>query len=705
MNQSSGKKNRISGKKNLGTTIGIFALTVVIILAASFGAIILMERNAHNAAEKIVTDCVERIDKKISDVESVTQETALAAEGKINSPAELEQLIHDFVKQNESIMGSTIAFEPDAFPEFGRCFAPYSWRTADGEIHDRQLGEETDYYAEEWYVEAKTGGTNYWCEPYFDEGGAKIMMCTFSVPIKAANGRLAAVLTADIGLDDLEGYIDSINPYTDSFIILRSAKGELLVNEGHDFSENKDNVIVKGETPIGWSVELVLPITHLLRGNVSIFAIILVLVLIAVGLVVFVYNILRRTQTNAANEYISKLEALTEQLEEAVSAAQSANRAKTDFLFNMSHDIRTPMNAIIGYTAMAKKHVENPQVQDYLDKIDISGKQLLSLVNQVLEMSMIESGKITIAEEPVNIVEVAKNLETIAAADIGLKGISYTLDTDGIVHQEVFTDVSRINQIIINIIGNAVKYTPEGGRIDCTIKEQPCEKEGYGLYVTSISDTGIGMSEEYLDHVFEEFTREQTSTVSNIQGTGLGMSIVKKLLDLMDSTIDIRSKQGEGTTVTISVPMRWNTGSSESKDEVQKSADVSVEGMRILLVEDNEMNREIAQEILEDEGIEVHTAEDGDKAVDMLKKVAEAGDYFYYNAVLMDIQMPRMNGYEATKAIRAIEVPDGIRLPIIALSANAFEEDKKKSIEAGMDDHLAKPIDVQQLKETLAKYL
>ena len=390
-----------------------------------------------------------------------------------------------------------------------------------------------------------------------------------------------------------------------------------------------------------------------------------------------------------------------EEMKAAKDEAEAANQAKTRFLNSMSHDIRTPMNAIIGYTAMAKKHTINPKVDDYLSKIDLSGKQLLSLVNQVLEMSRIESGKVTLSQEPVNLIKLAKELETVVASDMDAKGISYSLNTDKIEHADVLTDASRINQIVVNIVGNAVKYTPEGGHIDCTIEERSCEKEGCGLYVTRITDTGIGMSEEYLSHIFEEFTREKTSTVSNIQGTGLGMSIVKKLIDLMDATIDVQSKVGEGTAVTISVPMKWNTSSGNADADNRNLGGKSLEGMRILLVEDNEMNREIATEILVDEGAAVDTAEDGDIAVDMVRKALESGNSGYYDAVLMDIQMPRMDGYEATKAIRAL--PSIV--PIIALSANAFEEDRLKSLEAGMDEHVAKPIDIPKLKATLAKYI
>ena len=393
------------------------------------------------------------------------------------------------------------------------------------------------------------------------------------------------------------------------------------------------------------------------------------------------------------------------QLKSAWEKAESANSSKSAFLFNMSHDIRTPMNAIIGYTAMAKKYSDNPQIDSCLDKIEISGRQLLQLVNQVLEMARIESGKVILSEEPADVIERASGMETIAAADCNNKNIKYTVHIGDIAHKDVLMDVSRVDQIITNIIGNAVKYTPEGGSIDYYVEEKPYEKEGWGLYEITVKDTGIGMSGEYLEHIFDEFSRENTSTVSHIQGTGLGMSIVKKFTDLMGGMIDIDSKPGGGTTMKLSLPMKWNPNAAKAAEEATSQRVISLDGMRVLLVEDNEMNREIAREILEDEGVIVETAEDGDIAVEMLKKTADRGEYYYYKAVLMDIQMPRMNGYEATKIIRGIKVPKGIRMPIIALSANAFEEDKRKSFEAGMDDHISKPVNILELKETLAKYL
>ena len=399
------------------------------------------------------------------------------------------------------------------------------------------------------------------------------------------------------------------------------------------------------------------------------------------------------------DERIRKEKETQSALEEALKMAQSANQAKTAFLNSMSHDIRTPLNAITGYTAMAKKHMDNSgSVTDYLNKIDVSGHQLLELINQVLEMSRIESGKVVLKEEPADVIDRAYAMRTLSGTDIESKNLKYTVIIKDVPHRFVLADGSRMNQLILNIIGNAIKYTPEGGSIDYTVEEKPCDKEGYGLYSFTVADTGIGMSEEFQKHIFEEFARENTSTVSHIQGTGLGMPIVKKIVDLMGGSIDVKSKLGEGTTITVSVPMKWDAHAESRAVEQAKHHNMDFNGKRLLLVEDNEMNREIAIDILEDAGFNIECAEDGDIAVEKVKNDN-------YDAVLMDIQMPRMNGYEATMAIRALPDSRYTHLPIIALSANAFEEDRQKSLDAGMDDHVSKPIDINQLKETLAKYL
>ena len=403
---------------------------------------------------------------------------------------------------------------------------------------------------------------------------------------------------------------------------------------------------------------------------------------------------------NITAEKSKEIEA-NQKLSYALSAAREASKAKTTFLFNMSHDIRTPMNAVTGFTAMAKKHIDKPEkVKEYLDKIDIAGKQLLSLVNQVLEMSRIESGKITLQEQTCDFENVITALLTTYGTHAESKGIKFTATIANVEHRFVSIDSDRINQITANIIGNAIKYTLEGGSIYCTINEHPYDQEGYGLYTLVVEDTGIGMSPEFQKHIFDEFTRETSTTVSNIQGTGLGMTIVKKLTDLMGGTIDIESQKGKGTKITVSIPMKWSKETKPNATDKKNSKTLSLKGMRVLLVEDNEMNREIAQELLEENGIIVYTAEDGDIAVEKVRASMPKD----FELILMDVQMPHMNGYEATRQIRKLEDPQKSSIPIIAMTANAFEEDKKNALDAGMNGHLAKPIDIQRLIQTLTEF-
>ena len=388
-------------------------------------------------------------------------------------------------------------------------------------------------------------------------------------------------------------------------------------------------------------------------------------------------------------------------LSQALTTARKASNAKTTFLFNMSHDIRTPMNAVMGFTAMAKKHIEAPQtVKKYLEKIDVAGKQLLSLVNQVLEMSRIESGKIILSEQKCDLEKMIMALSTTYGSHAETKGILFTATITNIEHKYVCIDSDRINQIAANIIGNAIKYTLEDGTITCTLSEQKCDREGYGLYSLIVEDTGIGMTPEFLNHIYDEFARESSTTVSRIQGTGLGMTIVKKLTDLMGGTIQIESEKGKGTKITLNIPMKWSNDFEQDANDPKKNTNKSLKGMKILLVEDNEMNREIAEELLTEKGIIVDTAADGDEAIARLDKAA-SGEY---ELILMDVQMPRVNGYDATREIRCMKDPTKSNIPIIAMTANAFEEDKKDALAAGMDGHLAKPIDVQKLVQTLTNF-
>ena len=480
------------------------------------------------------------------------------------------------------------------------------------------------------------------------------------------------------------------------FATLRENSGLIsIINKAAPFVTNGEINEIENRYSID-NVSKSVTFKRFIKENMSLILTGLIAVILIIGAVIF--RNLR--QKNITERTYSK------NLESAKSEAESANKAKTSFLFNMSHDIRTPMNAITGYTRMAKKNINDTEtVSRYLDKIDLSGQQLLLLVNQVLEMSRIESGKVVLSEDAVDIIEKAHAMQYVIEPEAERKGLKFSMKIGDIEHRYAITDDSRVNQIIINILGNAIKYTPDGGTVDYTVEELPGEKEGFGLYRFKVADTGIGMSEEFLEHIFEEFTRENTSTVSKIQGTGLGMPIVKKLVDLMGGSIDVKSKQGEGTVITVIIPMKIDENAAGRGKEEHVYTDADFTGRRLLLVEDNEMNREIALDILDGAGFVVEVAEDGDIAVDMIKASVDRGEPGYYDAVLMDIQMPRMNGYEATKAIREIPDPWNTHMPIIALSANAFEEDRQKSIEAGMDDHIAKPVNVQHLKETLAKYL
>lgn len=390
--------------------------------------------------------------------------------------------------------------------------------------------------------------------------------------------------------------------------------------------------------------------------------------------------------------YITTIENQQIELEEA-------NKSKTNFLFNMSHDIRTPMNAIIGYTDLAKEHVtETDRILNYLDKIALSGEHLLKLINEILDMSRIEGGKIHSEMKSIDVVKSAKTIVDICKEEAITKNIDFKTDFESVGSQIVSMDELHVNQVLVNVLSNAIKYTPKGGQVSFAIKEIPATVSGYKKYEYVVEDNGIGMSKEFLEHIFDSFSRERTSTVSGIQGTGLGMAIVKKLVDYMDGTIEIESEVDKGTKATIRfqfVIPEDETAFAKDKYE----SDGFLSGRQVMFVDDNEINREIIRAILEEEGMIMHEAVNGKEAIEAIDKVG----LDFYDCILMDIQMPVMNGYEATEYLRKT-YPDS-KVPIIALSANAFEEDRLKSLQAGMNAHVSKPVSAVVLYKTLAKYI
>ena len=556
--------------------------------------------------------------------------------------------------------------------------------------------------------------------------------------------------------------------------------------------------------------------------------IVAILVTVAVVIILIVRNHSQRSSMNFEIKH-------RDELESALALAEQANRAKTTFLNNMSHDIRTPMNAIIGYTSLAITHIDNKErVADYLDKINQSSNHLLSLINDVLDMSRIESGKVNIEEKEENLADILHSIKNIIQADINAKQMELIIDTVDITDEHIYCDKLRLNQILINLISNSIKFTEPGGKVSVRITQKPISKKGYGIYEFRIKDNGIGISEEFLKEIFEPFARERNSTVSGIQGTGLGMSITKNIVDMMGGNIEVQSKVGEGTEFIVTLEFRlqeahkeieeieplkdvhalvvdddmnscqsiahmlrkfglksewtmygkeavartkeaeqlkeqyqiyiidwlmpdmngietarrirkivgknppiimlsaydWGEVEQEAKEagvtefiskpvfpsdlrsillrvsgmklnEEKKEEKIDFSGKRLLLVEDNMMNREIATEYLQDFGFLVENAENGKQACDIL----ENSDPGYFDIVLMDIQMPLMDGYEATKTIRKFKNKKIANIPILAMTANAFEEDKNAAKEAGMNGHLAKPIDVSKLIEELKKIL
>ena len=434
---------------------------------------------------------------------------------------------------------------------------------------------------------------------------------------------------------------------------------------------------------------------------------VMVLLVGSIAVAVILLTILKllrkaRKAEAAARKAADDTQELNAKLQIAVENAESANHAKSTFLFNMSHDIRTPMNAIIGYADLASRHSDDPaKLKKYMENIQVCGQNLLMLLNNVLDLARIENDK---TEMEYSVSDVDKDFRNCIAMFRNLadsKGQTLMVTTQ-LLHPYIYADIPHLTEVCTNLVSNAVKYTGAGGTICCDVTQKPGEKEGWCDTVVTVADNGIGMSQEFQKHIFEPFERERTSTISKVEGSGIGMGIVKKLVGLMGGTVEVESRIGVGSTFTVTIPCRIASEDEiQAKRETGPSDQKSLFGVKILLVEDNDLNAEIAVELLQEEGSTVDRAKDGVECVDMLEKAANGT----YQLIFMDIQMPVMNGYDATKKIRRMDDPQKADIPIIAMTANAFSEDKQAALDAGMNDHIAKPINMNVLVPTIQKYL
>ena len=434
------------------------------------------------------------------------------------------------------------------------------------------------------------------------------------------------------------------------------------------------------------------------------FMVLLVSSIAVAAILLTILKLLRKARKAeaAARKAANDTQKLNAKLQAAVENAESANHAKSTFLFNMSHDIRTPMNAIIGYADLASRHLDDPaKLKNYMENIQVCGQNLLMLLNNVLDLARIENDKTEMEYSVSDIEKDFRNCIAMFQNQADSKGQTLTVTTQ-LQYPYIYADIPHLTEICTNLVSNAVKYTGAGGTIRCNVTQKPGEKEGWCDTVITVADNGIGMSQEFQKHIFEPFERERTSTVSKVEGSGIGMGIVKKLVGLMGGTVEVESRIGVGSTFTVTIPCRIaSEDETQAKRETNPSDQKCLCGTRILLTEDNDLNAEIAVELLQEEGCTVDRAKDGVECVDMLEKAANGT----YQLILMDIQMPVMNGYDAARKIRGLDDPQKANIPIIAMTANAFTEDRQVALDAGMNDHIAKPINMNVLVPTLRKYL
>ena len=524
--------------------------------------------------------------------------------------------------------------------------------------------------------ELKQGGTGALLfDPIYINDGNEKKFWGFSI----------LVLNWDAFLEELE--VDKLEDATYHFKVWKegnNGKHVTIMSCGH--SSLNHTLSVACEVPNDtWYFEIVpfqgwIPMSYKIFGSI-------VSVLVAVLLSMGYWQIILRREKEAV---------YAKQIEKVATEAQHANQAKTRFLFNMSHDIRTPMNAIIGYTQLLENNLDNKkQALDYISKLKSSSTILLSLINYILEMTQIESGKLDLKKEIGDLDDLVKNINVVVEPLIKEKKLHYSYHLE-IKHHHIICDKTKLREIVLNILSNAIKYTPEGGNVELLIQEISFENNKV-KYHFIIIDNGIGMKEDFLPHIFEEFAREKTSTESKVPGVGLGLPIVKSLIDMMNGTIQVESKLNKGTKFTVELSFLTSLQVENVNERNTSTLDFS--GKHILLVEDNELNAEIGIELLNTFKVIIDLAKNGEECIKILEKMPEG----YYDLILMDIQMPIMDGYEATKIIRSFNNKNA-QIPIIAMTANAFEEDRKHALQLGMNEHLAKPVDIEKLKDVLTKY-
>ena len=524
--------------------------------------------------------------------------------------------------------------------------------------------------------ELKQGGTGALLfDPIYINDGNEKKFWGFSI----------LVLNWDAFLEELE--VDKLEDATYHFKVWKEGnKGKHVTIMSCGHSSLNHTLSVACEVPNDtWYFEIVpfqgwIPMSYKIFGSI-------VSVLVAILLSMGYWQIILRREKEAV---------YAKQIEKVATEAQHANQAKTRFLFNMSHDIRTPMNAIIGYTQLLENNLDNKkQALDYISKLKSSSTILLSLINYILEMTQIESGKLDLKKEIGDLDDLVKNINVVVEPLIKEKKLHYSYHLE-IKHHHIICDKTKLREIVLNILSNAIKYTPEGGNVELLIQEISFENNKV-KYHFIIIDNGIGMKEDFLPHIFEEFAREKTSTESKVPGVGLGLPIVKSLIDMMNGTIQVESKLNKGTKFTVELSFLTSLQVENVNERNTSTLDFS--GKHILLVEDNELNAEIGIELLNTFKVIIDLAKNGEECIKILEKMPEG----YYDLILMDIQMPIMDGYEATKIIRSFNNKNA-QIPIIAMTANAFEEDRKHALQLGMNEHLAKPVDIEKLKDVLTKY-